>query len=167
MPDRIDFSASYDIQQVCLNGHVTNNWSSDEGRNRNYCELCGARTITLCHHCRGPIRGGPKYAPAPSHPPPEAYCLHCGRPYPWTLAKFEALRAIAAAAEGLSEEDRTQLEEIIPDLISKVETPRSQVVIIRMKKLLKKGGGVFYDAIRETIVDVTSNDQENFPALEF
>ena len=94
--------------------------------------------------------------PAPSHPPPEAYCLHCGRPYPWTLAKFEALRAIAAAAEGLSEEDRTQLEEIIPDLISKVETPRSQVVIIRMKKLLKKGGGVFYDAIRETIVDVTS-----------
>ncbi len=156
MFDRVDFSSSYDLQQVCLNGHVTNNHASDEARNQTFCNICGAKTITTCRHCHGPIRGGHKYSPGPTHPPPEAYCLHCGRPFPWTQARFEAVCAIAAASEGLSAEDRTQLEEILPDLVARTETPRTQLAIVHMKKLLKKGGSVFSEAIRKTIVDVAS-----------
>jgi hypothetical protein len=153
---RIDFSASYDVQQVCLNGHVTNNHASDEARNQTFCDRCGAKTITTCQHCKGPIRGGHKYGPGPMHPPPEAYCLHCGGAFPWTQSRFEAVRAIAAACEGLSEEDREQLTEVLPDLIAKEETPRTQLAIVQMKKLLKKGGSAFAEAVRKTIIDVAS-----------
>ena len=156
MSSRIDFSASYDVQQVCLNGHVTNNWASDGARNKNFCDLCGARTITACPHCKGPIRGGYKHGPGPSHPPPEAYCLHCGRPYPWTQSRFDAVRAIAAANDDLNDEDRAQLAEVFPDLISKAETPRTQLAILHMKRLLKKGGSIFSEAVRKTIADVAS-----------
>jgi hypothetical protein len=157
MSGRVDFSASYDVQQVCLNGHVTNNHVSDEARNQIFCNRCGAKTITACQHCEGPIRGAHRYNPhSPTLPPPEAYCLHCGRPYPWTQASFDALRAIATVSEGLSDDDREQLAEMLPDLITREDTPRTHVVALKMKKLLKKGGTVFAEAVRKTIVDVTS-----------
>jgi hypothetical protein len=154
---RVDFAASYDVQEVCLNGHVTNNHASDEARNQNFCDHCGAKTITACPHCKGPIRGGHKYNPSSPIPgPPEAYCLHWGRPFPWTQASVDSLRAIAAVGDGLNEEDRAQLVEILPDLIAKTKTPRTQLAIVQMKKLLKKGGTVFSEAVRKTIVDVAS-----------
>src|SRR6266404_1452810 len=146
MSPRIDFSVSYDVQQVCLNGHVTNNSASDEARNQHFCDLCGAKTITACPHCKGPIRGGHKYSPGPMHPPPEAYCLHCGRPFPWTQARFEAVREIAAVSDDLNAEDREQLAKILPDLIAKEETPRTQLAIVQLKRLLKKGGSAFAEA---------------------
>jgi len=154
---RVNFSVSYDVQQVCLNGHVTNNHASDEARNQIFCDRCGAKTITACPHCKGPIRGGHKYNPSSPIPgPPEAYCLHCGRPFPWTQASVDSLRAIAAVSEGLNEEDRAQLADILPDLISRSETPRTQFAAIKLKALLKKGGSVFAEAAHKIIVDVTS-----------
>jgi hypothetical protein len=153
---RIDFSSSYDVQQVCTNGHVTNNWTSDEARNQTFCDRCGAKTVTECRHCRGPIRGGPKHSPGPRHPQPDAHCLHCGKPFPWTESRIEAVRAIAVECEDLTLTDRKELNEILPDLIARTETPKTQLAIVRVKKLLTKGGSVFAEAVRKTLVDVVS-----------
>ena len=151
-----DFSHSYDVQEVCLNGHVTNNYTSDASKNQNFCEICGAKTITSCQHCKGPIRGGHKYSPGLTHPRPDAYCLHCGKPFPWTESKLTAVRAIAEQSEDLDAEDRKQLDTLLPDLIAKTETPRTQLAIVKLKKLIKKGGIAFAEALRKTLIDVVS-----------
>ena len=59
-------------------------------------------------------------------------------------------------SDGLNEDDRAQLADILPDLISRAETPRTHLAAVKMKSLLKKGGSVFAEAVRKTIVDVTS-----------
>lgn len=153
---RVDFSPTHDVQQVCLNGHVTNNCSSDASRNQNFCEICGAKTITKCQHCKGPIRGGHKYSPGPTHPRRDAYCLHCGRRFPWTESQLAAVRAIAEESEDLDAEDTERLDAILPDLIAKTETPQTQLAIVKFKKLVKKGGSAFAEALRKTLVDVFS-----------
>jgi hypothetical protein len=151
-----DFSPSYDVQQVCLNGHVTNNYASDASKNQNFCEICEAKTVTTCQRCKGPIRGGHKYSPGPMHPGPDAYCLHCGKPFPWTESKLAAVRAIAEESEDLDAKDRQQLDAILPDLIAKTEIPRTQLAIVKLKKLIKKGGSAFAEALRKTLIDVVS-----------
>lgn len=138
-----DFSRSYDGQQVCLNGHVTNNYTSDASRNQNFCEMCGAKTVTTCQHCKGPIRGGHKYSPGPMHPTPDAYCLHCGKPFPWTQSKLAAVRAIAEESEALDTQDREQLDAILPDLIAKTETPRTQLAICKAEETDQEGRKCF------------------------
>ena len=152
---RVDFSNSYDVQQTCLNGHVITNYASDEARTQFACDICGAKTITVCPDCKGPIRGGHKYSPV-QPVGPDAYCLHCGKPFPWTRSRFDALREIAAECDELSVRDREQLSELLPDLIAKTETPRTQLAIVQIKKLVTKGGKVFAAAVRKVVVDVGS-----------
>lgn len=162
-----DFSQSYEVQQVCLIGHVTNNCASDASKNQNFCEICGAKTIASCQYCKGPIRGGHKFNPGPAHPRPDAYCLHCGKPFPWTESKLSAVRAIAEESENLDAQDREQLDTLLPDLIAKTETPRTQLAILKMKKLIKKGGSVFAEVLRKTLVDVVSESAKKvlFPSI--
>jgi hypothetical protein len=90
-----------------------------------------------------------------------AYCLHCGRPFPWTESKLVAARAIAEESDDLDAEDREQLDAILPDLIAKTETPRTQLAIVRLKKLTKKGGSAFAEALRKTLIDVVSESVRN------
>ena len=90
------------------------------------------------------------------HPTPDAYCLHCGKPFPWTQSKLAAVRAIAEESEALDTQDREQLDAILPDLIAKTETPRTQLAIVKLKKLIKKGGSAFAEALRKTLIDVVS-----------
>lgn len=122
---RVDFLASHDVQHVCLNGHVTNNYVSDTTRDQPFCAACGPKTITTCQDCGGLIRGGDKYGPGPMHPPPQAYRLHCGKPHPWTKSRIDAVRAIAEEAESLTAGDREALASILPDLVSRRETPQT------------------------------------------
>ena len=63
---------------------------------------------------------------------------------------------MAEETEDLDAEDREQLDAILPDLIVKTETPRTQLAIVKLKKLIKKGGSAFAEALRKTLVDVLS-----------
>ncbi len=48
----------YDTAQICMNGHIINSMSkSHPEHNKEFCDKCGARTITKCPHCNTPIRG--------------------------------------------------------------------------------------------------------------
>ena len=84
---------SYDIQQVCLNGHqITDSYNQFPQFRKNFCEKCGERTIHQCSSCNHPIKGfyhidgviTTSNAPVPSH------CENCGRPYPWSIPRMPA-----------------------------------------------------------------------------
>ena len=152
---RVNFSASHSVQRTCLNGHIISNWAETESEQM-WCHKCGARTISACPACDGPLKGGRKNLPQqPSKP--DAYCMHCGKALPWTEARLEAIRDAAKYVDGLNDEDRKILSEILPDLASTEPTPRTELAIVKMKSLFKKGGSTFVDATRKLLVDVVSD----------
>lgn len=83
----------YDVQQVCLNGHqITDNYNGSPQFRKNFCSICGEKTINVCPNCNQPIRGDyhvegvvclGSTTSVPTH------CENCGQPFPWTIRKAE------------------------------------------------------------------------------
>jgi hypothetical protein len=69
---------------------------------------------------------------------------------------MQAISELATLTQNLDIDDRKELELLLPDLISKTAAPRTEVAILKMKSLLKKGGPAFADAVRKIVVDITS-----------
>ncbi len=77
----------HDTQQVCLNGHqITDRYNGSPEFRRNFCNICGAKTINKCPNCNHPIKGDYHVdgvvaigftTPVPNH------CENCGKTYPW------------------------------------------------------------------------------------
>jgi hypothetical protein len=137
-----------------LNGHVISQTSEYEIE-QPFCHHCGAETITQCQSCKGPLRGEGQYVRTISDRP-DAYCLHCGKPLPWTECRLDALREMAEYAESLDKQDQEVLADILPDLTAKRETPRTQLAIMKMKTLLVKGGPAFAESAKKILTDVVS-----------
>jgi len=151
-------SGYYDVAQICLNGHVVNdNYREYPQHNQDYCDKCGTSTISKCQSCQAEIRGdyhvsgvigmgGKEKAPN--------FCHNCGKPYPWTAKKIEAVREMTDELEGITEEEKEKLRNSLDDLVS--ETPKSEVAVLRFKKILKKVGTDSYESIKSILVDVAS-----------
>ena len=147
----------YDVAQICTNGHVVNSSADSVPQsNQKYCTECGAATIMACPACDTAIRGK-YYVPGivggwHYHRP--AYCYNCGQPYSWTTSSLEAANELADELESLTLEEREQLKNSFPDLLS--NTPKSAVAEIRFKKIIKKVGSDAYDGLKTILVDVVS-----------
>ena len=90
-----------DIMQVCLNGHVINDEVGNElGRNKNFCDICGIKTVTSCAECQCPIPGTLRdslgIAGSGLRRSAPDFCQYCGEPFPWT-GKKEAKQLEAEA----------------------------------------------------------------------
>jgi len=46
---------------------------------------------------------------------------------------------------------------LLPDLTALESTPKTELAIVKMKSLLKKGGADFLDATKKILVDVVSD----------
>jgi hypothetical protein len=66
------------------------------------------------------------------------------------------MREIAECIPTLTSDDRQTLASILPDLLAKEPTPKTQVGIVKMKLLLKKGGGMFAESAKNILLDVIS-----------
>lgn len=109
---------------------ASGNWSKEPvGK---FCSECGAGTIDACPNCNNRIRGSYKEGMSPYDRP--SFCIHCGSPFPWTVAKLNAAKELADEIEGLSEDDRQKLKSAFDDISS--EGPRSQVGAARLKRML-------------------------------
>ncbi len=76
-----------DVQQICLNGHqITDTYHLMPDMRKNFCAICGAKTITKCLNCNSDIPGrlnysGTSFGNAESIP---RHCENCGTAFPWT-----------------------------------------------------------------------------------
>ena len=130
--------ATYRTAQVCRNGHpTTESLEESPERAAAYCSDCGEPTICECPDCDAGIRG--KYKVEGGYPDfsgyaPPGYCYQCGSPFPWTLAKIEAAKALADEFDELTETERERLKETIDDLSS--DTPRTELSVHRYRKIV-------------------------------
>ena len=154
--DDDDIPEGYDIAQICLFGHMVNNSAHDfPEHNKDFCTICGKKTIAQCPTCGMEIRGnlrnsgilmGEIYVPD--------FCHGCGRPYPWTQARLEAARELAIELDTISDEEKTILAGSIEDLVR--EGPKTTLAATRFKKIVTKAGSVAAESFKEILINVVS-----------
>lgn len=129
----------YDTSQICLNGHiVTETAEQNPNSKRDFCESCGKKTTTQCPKCKSKIEGyhhmsGVAYMSSFVAP---RYCTSCGKPYPWTETKIQALKELADKFNEISTEEREKFKESIDDIV--VETPKTEIASNRFKLIFNK-----------------------------
>lgn len=147
----------YDTAQVCLNGHVINEYATSRAEhNQKFCSRCGEKTVTQCSTCSHAIRGyyhipgdvGGLDFVAPS------FCPECGKPYPWTERAIAAAKELISEADDLKDEEKESLKKSVQDLTA--DTPATQVAAMRFKRLLPKVGKEVGEALRKIVVDIAS-----------
>ncbi len=145
----------YDTAQICTNGHmITSMFISSPQFRKNFCDKCGAATITNCQSCNSPIRGSYHGGSIFSSYTPPSFCSECGKPYPWTEATVKAAKELADELDKLSLEEREMLKKSIDDIIR--DTPQTTVAATRFKKITAKAGKAAVDGFRDILVDVLS-----------
>jgi len=162
-------SSRYDVAQVCLNGHLISDHAQSRPEfSKKFCPDCGAETVTQCPDCGQTIQGavhstyltgGSRYL---GRPPVQrtmttsgsvrAFCHACGKPYPWTRAGIETAKALALEFEELNDAERIQLQASIDDLVT--DTPKTNVAVVRFKKLMPKVGKHGADALKAILIDL-------------
>lgn len=150
-------SGSYDVAQICENGHVINSMAhGSPSRYQDYCDKCGAPTIIECPSCQTAIRGFysiPGVFLASKYVAP-AFCYHCGKPFPWTSARLRAAEDLADELDSLTPDDRVSLKKSLPDLVR--ETPKTRVAETRFKKIMRKAGKDGYEGMKSLLTDIVS-----------
>jgi hypothetical protein len=147
---------TYHHAQVCLNGHVFSASLDSVQKETQYCEDCGKETIVKCKECESPIPGW-SYNPRigiVAHFQPPTFCRFCGKPFPWTLAKKEALEKLIEFENDLTEDDKKLMKGTIEDIIN--ETPKTKVAALKFKHYLAKFGKEVAKASRDILVDIAS-----------
>ena len=150
----------YDTAQICTNGHVINSCSvSIPYHNKNFCDRCGAPTLTNCQNCNALIKGYYHQSNVTAliyHTDLmlPSFCPDCGRSYPWTEARLKAAKELSDELDNLSLEERETLKKSLDDIVR--DTPQTTVAVNRFKRLIAKAGKPAADAFRDILVDVLS-----------
>jgi hypothetical protein len=149
---------SYTSAQICLNGHVIADNTESKARLSKFCSICGAETITDCPSCYTNIRGyytGDNVEDWHTDKAP-AYCYHCGKPYPWTLAIIEAFNEIIDFADELDMPEKTIIKEAFPSLLN--DQPESSPAALKICKLLKVATNTTIIGIKAAITDKITSE---------
>lgn len=152
----------YDTAQICLSGHIINLAAQEhpEG-NKKFCDKCGEITITHCPNCHHGIRGlkyDQNYVDEPYVDLDEcsapAFCIYCGKPYPWTETKIQAAQELAKDSEIMSDEDKRIWSQSIDEIVK--DSPAATLAATRLKGILSKVGKPIADTLKDIVVDIVS-----------
>lgn len=156
--------ASYDRALICTDGHLINSAvEGNPGKNSEFCPTCGKPAVGACQYCNEPIRGdeydeGRKtWNGAPSRigfRRVPGHCHACGKPYPWTEQKAEAVEEMIDELDELSDEERAKLKTSIPDIIA--DTSKSETAAFRFKKAIAKVGQAGGKILRDVLTNVAT-----------
>ncbi|MBI0182017.1 DUF2321 domain-containing protein [Snodgrassella sp. W8158] len=149
---------TYQIAQVCLNGHVTTSAADRHPEQREaFCSKCGEATIMNCPSCSEFIRGEFKHDHAVVigvfYKPP-AFCHNCGKAFPWTERKIASAVELVEVGADLSPEEMQQFRSDLTELTK--DSPKTQVASLRFKKVMGKAGKSIASGVRDIVVDVLS-----------
>ncbi|WP_127488934.1 DUF2321 domain-containing protein [Paenibacillus ehimensis] len=149
-------SNEYDIAEICLNGHVSNDSTKvNPSECKPFCDECGEKTITKCQNCSNDIRGykiNTNYNYSYKAP---AYCINCGLPFPWIAKKLEAALELADLTDDFDDKDKEILSKNLNDLVR--DTPRTQVAAIQFKKLVYRLEPHFIEGFKSILYNVLSD----------
>lgn len=150
-------SGKYLTAAVCVRGHAATDSVEFGPAPGKFCQTCGGTIITACQSCNASIRGD-YYVPGVlaiggSYTPP-AYCVECGKPFPWTAEKVAAAKELTDELEGVSSEDRDKIKQALDDVTS--DGPRTALGAARLKKLLGNAGGAVGKAAWKIAVEIAS-----------
>jgi len=147
----------YDTAQICMNGHVVNSsMRLHPDHNQNFCEVCGANTISQCHICNTNIRGRyhiDRVVSFDNFTAP-AFCINCGGPFLWTESRLKAARDLTSELDNLSSEERDLLSGSLDDIVK--DTPQTPLAVSRFKRLALKAGQEFPGIFHDILVDIAS-----------
>lgn len=143
--------------QICMNGHtITSDVEGSPEMKESFCSQCGSETMEKCKCCDLPIKGtytDPDYVILDEYRPP-SYCSNCGKPYPWTSAKIEALVELAKMEEVLSDKEVEVFSSHVKDISS--DTPNTVVSTNKLIIMSKKFSARAWQEIRSLLVDIAS-----------
>lgn len=165
----------YKTAQICENGHLRNtDMEYHAAKNEDCCSICGAKVISACPYCGSPLRGeyfavkpcssatvydafgeahsarrvsGAKNIRISREVQVSAFCCKCGKPYPWTEATLKTAENIINMLDELTEDQKKQLIDFIPDII--IETPRSRFAALVYAKFLNGLQGLAIDCFKD------------------
>ncbi len=86
----------YDAKQVCLNGHHITDRARTGKTAKEFCDKCGAETITECPNCHEMIKGDDLDSGVVAigfEPTVPSFCENCGEPFPWASEDDEPERS--------------------------------------------------------------------------
>lgn len=127
----------YDVQQVCLNGHLITDYARTQPNSRReFCEVCGATTIVDCPNCGHFIRGYLHIdgVLAVSYTEVADICPDCGKPFPWLASKRAVVHEWLETLESPTPEAKEQISEMLDDVF--VKNARSDLAAHKIKKLV-------------------------------
>lgn len=132
-------AAEYGSAAVCRRGHVEAAALELRDEIARRCQNCGAEVLTACPSCNEQIRGRKRGALGQFTPP--AFCIQCGKPYPWASREAIALHIQNALEEqpDLAEGDWRAL---LAELSALKEEPSSDHIEERQIGALQRPKGV-------------------------
>lgn len=134
--DRRDW---YDVQEVCLNGHLITNYAQSQPESRRaHCSGCGEKTISACLSCSANLRGY-HHMPGVFHLGSEnidRFCDSCGALMPWTERGLTAVLDIAAMSDAMSETEQETLRDTVRALM--VPSGQTEVAALRLRKVISR-----------------------------
>lgn len=149
---------TFDIAQICLNGHVITEMAGDHPEYRKeFCTECGEKTITSCQNCNTNIKGYHRVSGVigifDDYDKPK-YCEKCGKPFPWTSRQLDAAKELIDLTDNLNSEEKADLKSSIDDLVK--DGPKTIVAQVKYKKYIGKAGSEIAKGIKDVLVDVVS-----------
>ena len=87
--------------------------------------------------------------------PIPAYCIGCGKPYPWTAERLAVAHEMIADLDRLDAEDRAKLSQAVQDISS--DTVRTDLGISRFKRLAAKAGVAVGSGLYKVAIDVATD----------
>lgn len=138
----------------CENGHCIDDCICNDGeaKMQSFCTMCGALVLSNCPLCNAPIKGLDIWLKADGQQlTTPKYCYHCGEAYPWTLRWLDSARELIAYDETINDENKKQLCDSLPDIIS--ETPKTKLAARKLEQLLLSAGKFTAEGIRQFALD--------------
>jgi hypothetical protein len=157
-----EYEGRFRVGQVCLNGHpTTGSYEEHPEYRKDFCEECGAETITKCQECGKEIRGnyessgsGIALSGGGWEYEPPSFCRDCGEPFPWTAAALNAAQLLVNELDELDPAEQHKLKSALPDLL--VDGPRTPVAVLLVKKAAAKIGSAGGQALMKLVTSIAT-----------
>ena len=129
----------YDVQEVCLNGHLITSYAqSQPDSRRTHCSSCGETTIAACQNCSAPLRGY-HHMPGVIHlgsASVDRFCDSCGALMPWTERGLTSVLDIAAMSDAINENEQETLRDTVRALM--VPSGQTEVAALKLRKAISR-----------------------------